>query len=86
MVTQMVTPGNNRMHVCIEYANQMKIVSPLERKQGFPTPFSGNGRKDGVLESSEVDDTLNLDSTITKKTIITLSCLLAMEALIWKCI
>ena len=64
----------------------MEIVSPLERKQGFPTPFSSNDRKNGVLESSEVDDTHNLDLTITKKVIVTLSCFLAMEALISKCI
>ena len=74
------------MHVRIEHVNRIVIVSPLERKQGLPTPISNNNRKDGVLERSKVNDTLALNLIVIERVIVMLTCLLAMETLIWKCI
>ena len=54
------------MNVRIEHANQMGIVSLLERKLGISTPFSDNDGKDGALEFFEVNNMLSWDSTITK--------------------
>ena len=45
-----------------------------------------DGRKDNVLEGLEVNGMLDLNSMIAKRSIVTVSCLLAMKALNRKCI
>lgn len=55
------------MHVYVEHANKMGVVSPIKREQSLPTLLSGDGRDRSVLESSKVYDTLNLYVSTIKK-------------------
>lgn len=55
------------MHVYVEHANKMGVVSPIKREQSLPTLLFGDGRDKSVLESSKVYDTLNLYVSTTKR-------------------
>ena len=65
----------------IEHANKMGIVNPLKREKNLPILFFDDGRKMSVLEGLEVYDILSLYASITKRCVITVSCLLIGKTL-----
>lgn len=76
--------GHNRMHVHIEHANKMAIISPLKREKNLPTLLSDDGREMSVLEGSKVYDMLSFYASIVEKGVVMVSCILTVKTLNWK--
>ena len=68
--------GHNRMHIRIEHANKMGLISFLKREQNLPTLLFDDGREKSVLEGLEVYDMLSLYASIMEKDVVMISCLL----------
>ena len=77
---------HNIMHVLVEHVNKMGIGSPLERKQSLLTLLLNDDREDSVLKSLEVNGMLRLDTLICERSVIMVSCHLAVKTLNRKCI
>lgn len=80
--------SHNEKHAHIEHANKMVVVSPLKREQCLSSSLSlslfDDKKEKSVLKGLKINGTLNLDVSITERSVQMIMRLLIVETLHWE--
>ena len=75
---------NNWVHVRVEHFHNMGVISLLMRKQSLPPLVTDDGWEKSILECTKFKKMIDLNATITKGSIKSITSLLIVETPHWE--